>query len=89
MSPGNLRGVALNCHVALDFWPATPSAGWGFGSVHRAPKWAAEVSRTGFGEGPSHRALERRIMPFDCEILTEQEYSFTASVQNNHRAAPR
>ena len=34
----------------------------------------------GFGRGPPTRALERRIVMFDCELLTEQKYSFTDTV---------
>ena len=34
----------------------------------------------GMGGDPPTRALERRIMMFDCAFLTEQEYSFNAVV---------
>ena len=40
---------------------------------------AEEVPWSSGGDRPT-RALERRIVMFDCELLTEQEYSFTATV---------
>ena len=60
-------------------------------------KWQSSVvgSRgcpVGYGRWPPTRALERRIVMIDCELLTDQEYSFTATVNfftYNRRAGLR
>ena len=60
-------------------WVQTPGVS-DVQSVHRAPWWAAEGGPLGLGGGLPNCPHERRIKVFDCEILTEQEYSFIAAV---------